>query len=215
VAQRSPDASEAKLRALATTTLGAQTNPKLQAALRASLTTETLLGFFRDSYSVNPNLDPQAATQSLARSTRVISKLLEQLSSEYGVGSMPTRWLTRLARVFWALVEVAVPDSLNNIIVRHWLKLFYLFEALLILGGTLVGDDAIQRFGFVTLAITAGSHLALLTLGDVMRGRHRWLRIAGALVAVPLLVALGAGVYALLNESTRNHLWEHLVSRLR
>src|SRR6185503_11454880 len=114
---------------------------------------ETLLGFFQDSYAVNGNLDPKAATQSLARSTRVIGAMLAQLSEEYNVGNSPTRWLSRLAQAFWALVEVSVPHSLPNVIVRHWLKLLYIFEALMILGGTLFSEGAIQRFGFVTLAV--------------------------------------------------------------
>ena len=86
VAQRSPDANEATLQALVKTAVGAQTNERLQAALRGLLTGETLRRFFRDSYSVNANLDPKAATQSLARSTRVISQLLEQLSSRLQPG---------------------------------------------------------------------------------------------------------------------------------
>jgi patatin-related protein len=215
VAQSSPDATEAKLRALASRTLGAPVNPALQATLRRSLTSKVLLGFFRDSYSVNPNLEPRAALQSLTRSSRVIGQLFEQMSSEYNAGNATARWLSRIARGFWALVEVAVPDSFPNLIVRHWLKLLYLFEVLLILGGTLLGEPGIQRWGFVTLAVTLGTDVALLTLGDMMRGRHRWLRIAAALVALPLAVALGVGVYVLMNQSTRSYLWAHIVSRLR
>jgi patatin-related protein len=215
VAQSSPDASEAKLRALATTTLGAQTNQALQATLRAALTRENLLSYFHESYAVNQNLDPKAATQTLARSTRVIGAMLEKLSDEYDVGNSPTLWLSRLARAFWALVEVAVPHSLPNLIVRHWLKLLYLFEGLLIIGGTLFAEGPIQRFGFVTLGVTLSTHLALLTVGDVMRGRRRWLRIAGGILAVPLLVALAVGVYALVNDSVRSYLWTQLLLQLR
>ena len=52
-------------------------------------------------------------------------------------------WLSRLARTFWRLVEVAVPNTLANIVVRHWLNLLYLFEVLLIVGGTLFAESAI------------------------------------------------------------------------
>jgi patatin-related protein len=211
VAQRSPDATEAKLRELAARTLGAEINRKLQATLRASLERETLLDFFRHSYAVNRDLDPHAATQSLARSTRVVGKLFEQLSDEYGVGSTPTLWLTRLARIFWGLVELAVPDSLENIIVRHWLKLLYFFEGLLILAGTLFDENAIQRVGLMALATTAGIHLALLTLGDVLRNGKLWKRIAAGLIAAPLVATLGIGVFALLNDSARNHLLQQLL----
>jgi hypothetical protein len=187
----------------------------MQAVLHNLLTPEELHRFFRDSYAVNPNLNPQAVTQSLARSTRVVSKLFDQLSKEYGVGSTPTRWLARLARLFWALVEVAVPNSLSNLIVRHWLKVFYFSGLLLILGGALFSEPSIQRFGFVMLALTAGIQLAVLALGDVMRKRQRWLRIAGGIVIIPFVVALGIGVYTLVNDSMRNSLWNHLLSRLR
>ena len=43
--------------------------------------------------------------------------------------------VTRLARLFWLTVEVAVPDSLASLVFRHGLKLLYVFEALMILLG--------------------------------------------------------------------------------
>ena len=212
IAQSSPDKSEAALRALAERELGSPINEALQAALRAKLDKEELHGFFGSSYQVNPDLNPKPAVQSLARSTRVIGSMLQQLSDDYKVGASPTLWLSRLGRTFWRLVEVAVPNTLPNLIVRHWLNLLYLFEVLLIVGGTLFAESAVQRFGLTTLAVTLGIQATLAALGDVMRSRRRWIKVLRVVVGLLLVVLIGLGVYALTDDLMRKYVWAQLVA---
>ena len=207
IAQSSPDKSEAALRALAEREPGSPINEALQAALRAKLGKEELHGFFGSDYEVNPDLNPKLAVQSLARSTRVVGSMLQQLSDDYKVGASPTLWLSRLGRTFWRLVEVAVPNTLPNLIVRHWLNLLYLFEVLLIVGGTLFAESTIVRFGWTTLLVTGAAHLALVSLGRVMHGNRPWSRLALWVAAGAVIVTLGIGGFALANDAVRGTLW--------
>jgi amino acid transporter len=108
---------------------------------------------------------------------------------------------------------VAVPGSIGNLLFRHWLKLIYLFEFLLIFFGTLLLNGPMQQLGLLTFAITVAVHAVVLFLGDVMadkKGTHRpsWLRVVKtlALTAVVLLIVLGiAFLFSLLGaDETQN-----------
>jgi hypothetical protein len=113
------------------------------------------------------------------------------------------------------LVEVAVPNTLPNLIVRHWLNLLYLFEILLIVGGILFAESSIERFGFTTLIVTGAAHVALITLGRVMHGKRPWSRLALAIAAGLVAATLGVGAFALANGTTRATLWRELKAVIR
>jgi hypothetical protein len=185
---RPSDENEAALRELIKEQSDARINHTLQATLRASLNRETLLDFFGRSYEVNRRMNPKTAVRMLSRSTQVVGSMLEDIAEDYGgVGRRPAAWFARLGRIFWGLVEVAVPRSLPNLIFQHWLMLLYLFELLLIIGGALFVAPEIQRFGLVTFGVTAVIHLSTLALGDYMRGRNRWLNILKITLILVLL----------------------------
>ncbi|MGA1790556.1 MAG: patatin-like protein [bacterium] len=164
------DPNEAALRELTEKELGSPVNPVLQSVLRKALGTEVLLDFFKRSYRVNRRMNPKTLIQVLARSTQVVGKILDDIAGRYKIDRKYTKWLVRLGRAFCGLVEVALPQSISNAIFRHWLKLLYLFEVLLILGGMIFLKPEIQRFGFYSLAGTLTVHLLVLLLGDYMRG---------------------------------------------
>lgn len=166
---------------------------------------DQLWDYFRNEggYEVDRGLDPQAAVQLLARITKVTGRMLETLAEKHRVESKRVAWVTRLGQVFWSLVEVAVPGSFWNLVVRHWLTLLYLFSALLIVGGALSGFREVQHFGMVALAAVASAHLVIKLLGDFMRGRSfRLLRFVGVfvlvLLAVPLVTSMILGLDELL-----------------
>jgi patatin-related protein len=171
-------------------------NPELQRLLATFLDKDTLLDYVRGEYEVDLRPDPQTMVNILARSTKVFGKMLETLAEKHRVESRRVAWVTRLGRVFWGLVEVAVPGSFFSLLFRHWIKLLYVFELFLIVGGILLLDRDTQRFGFVALAATAVTHLVVAVLGDYMRGaRFRFLRSLGgilALLAAALFVASAA-----------------------
>jgi TRAP-type C4-dicarboxylate transport system permease small subunit len=118
-------------------------------------------------------------------------------------------WVTRLAQVFWGVVEVAVPGNFWNQFFHHVVHLLYAFEAFLIVGGVLLVDANIQRFGLISLAVTAAAHVAVKALGDYMRGKgHKFWR---ALVSVFWVLA-GAAILtsAVLGLPALQNYWRKL-----
>lgn len=191
----STDAAEQQLRDMATRQPGARVNTVLQAALRSSLEPETLHEFFRTSYRVNPHLHRETAVRNLARSTRVVGGMLEGMAAAYRADPRPFAWVTRLGRVFWGLVEVAVPGSFWNLLFRHWLKLLYLFGVLMVVAGALFLNPGVQGVGVGVLLLTVTAHFATLVLGDFMHDGSWWQRalrtVAGVAVAVVVVAVLG------------------------
>ena len=208
MAESSPDKGEAALRELTKRELGSQISPALQAMLRSNLSPDRLLAFYRNSYAVNPELNPKRAVQALARAARVVGEMLEQLSEDTNVGASPTTWFSRIARTFWGLVEVAVPGSLPNLVVRHWLSLLYLFDLLLIIGETLLSDSA--RLGWTLLAVTVTAHIALSMVGRVMRGTRPWSRLVFWIATLAIFLTLGVGAFSLWDPMVRATLWHQI-----
>jgi hypothetical protein len=142
-------------------------------------------------------VQPEPALRSAARATTVIGKMLEGLSDQYNHGGNIAKWVTRLGTVFWGMVEVAVPDSIFSKVFRHWLKLLYLFEALLIVGGIIFQQKAIGDFGWKALGLTIVLNGAVLLLGDIMQYRlQRW-RVTKTLLVGALALLLGLGLLKL------------------
>jgi len=168
-------------------------NTDLRAKLDALIQPAELRQFYKNSFELRSKLEPKTALRSAARSTTVIGKIFESLSSERQVKTKYALWIARLGQIFWALVEVSVPRSMLNLIFRHWLKLVYFLEALLIVGSTLLVAKEVQHFALTAFGVTAAVHLAVVILGDLMQSKRRWANIAKmfALVVIVLLIALG------------------------
>jgi hypothetical protein len=144
---------------------------------------------------VNRDLDPKLMLRSIARSTQVIGKMFEDIANQHQLEGKRLAWIARLGQLFWGLVEVAVPGSLLNLLFRHWLKLLYAFELLLIGGSILFGDKDINSFGWKAFGVTVAMNIVVLLLGDYIRGRGRWWRALLLLfgVAIVFLAAVGLG----------------------
>ena len=94
-------------------------------------------------------------------------------------------------RIFWGMVEVSLPDRWAHILTVHLLKLLYLFEVLMIVGGIFLSSNAVQRFGFLAIAITLAIHCLILILRDFTLKRTTWARATvGVLGAVVIFAAL-------------------------
>jgi patatin-related protein len=157
------------LRELVAQEFGSPINPKLQAVLRTCLTGEQMLGFLRSGYTVNRDLSGPSTARNLGRATRVMGQLLEGLADTYRVSKKPVAWIAWLGTVVCGLVEVSIPQRLPEMFWRHWLKVLYLFEAVLIAGGWAFGLGETQRLGWWGLAVTAGAHLATTWLRSRMK----------------------------------------------
>jgi patatin-related protein len=205
--------SERRLQEFVNKELDPSIGSALEPALRSLLSDEQLRKFFKKSYEVDREMNPKGAVHALSRSTWVVGKMLEDISNQYQVDGKSAAWITRLGTVFWGMVEVAVPRSLPNLIFRHWVKLLYLFEFLLIVGGLLFVAPQVQRLGFIALGITLAVHGGVLALGDWMRHKTtKWKRASQVLLIGALVILIGALlVLALVGADTlfdlRGRIW--------
>ena len=128
---------------------------------------------FRSDFKVTRRPDPQLAVQAMARSTRVVGQMFEQIADAYHVSGKPGAWVAKLGAIFWGLVEVAVPNSLKYLIFAHWLKVLYMFEVLLIVTGTVLVQEDVSLAGWIALVVTVVVHVLTWFLGQRMTGQKR------------------------------------------
>ena len=162
---------------------------------------------YMDSFPARSRLDPESTVKIAARATTVIGKMLDGLSSSRGASTKPALWVARLGRIFWALVEVAVPRSFGELFFHHWLKLIYFLEALMILGSTLLLAPGAQRFAITAFGITAAVHLAVVILSDLIQSRNRWATLAKTIGIVILVTLIALGGLALSAILGAESLW--------
>ncbi len=153
---------------------------------------DKLLTFVKLGYQVNRQLDPKSVLETISRSTQTIGGIFEDLANKNGLDGRSLSWIARLGQFFWGLVQVAVPNSILNKLATHWLYLLYMFEVVIILGGTILVRPGAQSFGWTALGITATINVLILLLEDLMRGRGAVKR------ALLLLGALALGSLALI-----------------
>lgn len=174
---------------------GSSVSTRLQAVLRNSLQDEEFLQFIATGYEVSRKTDAKAMLRAMSRSTQVIGKVFEDIANQNALDGRSLAWIARLGQVFWGLVEVAVPGSIANLLMLHWLKLLYVFEVLLIILGFLFSaPPALQDFAFRIFLVTVVVNVAVLLLRDKMRGRRGWLYgVVSTLIAViGILAVVGA-----------------------
>ena len=176
-------------------------DPNLNQKLGELINANELRQFYEDNFRTRSKLEPESALRSAARATTVVGKILDSLGKKKGVNSRYSLWIIRLGQIFWSLVEVAVPRSFPDLLFRHWLKLVYFLEALLIAGSTLLLAKEVQQFALTAFGITAAVHLAVLILRDLIQSKNRWANIAktlGGVVLVALIVSGGLAFSAVL-----------------
>jgi patatin-related protein len=186
--------SETRLRELVKKTFSGPLDKEIDRVLTACLNERDYLSYLKNDFEVDRALNPRRTVESLSRATRVTGGILEQMAEQYGLEHSPVAWVSRLGQIFWGLVMVSVPGSLQELILLHWLRLLYLFEALLIVGGTLV-SDAVQDFGWNALKLTLAVHVAVSLLRDFMRGTSLGARIARVALVVATVAAGGVLLY--------------------
>ena len=159
-----------------------------------------LLSYFGEKYEVDKQMNRETKLRTLARSSRVAGRMLEDILG--GAGHLVTVWLARLGAAFRGVVEASVPGSLRNLSFRRRLVLLYIFEAVLIAAGFFV-SSGVALFGLVALIATAAVHAGTLALGDYMRRKRRWrwwlAPIVGfvAIIAVAIVLFVVLGIYHL------------------
>jgi hypothetical protein len=144
----------------------------------------------------------------------VIGKIFEQIAEKNARAGSRLAWIARLGGIFWGLVEIAAPNSLLNLLLRHWLKLLYFFEALMIIGGILLGNSGVQQFGLLALLVTMAINLTTLYLHDSMRGRNAWKKTLFAILIIGGVIFALLGTLFFISFFFIDGFWE-IISRFR
>jgi patatin-related protein len=186
------DLNEQMLRELALPEIGTRQDPLLQSLLQRLVSPETMYRFFRERYQVCRDLNPKLTLRTLARGTHVIGKMLTDISEQYRIDKKPAVWLARIGGVLWGVAEVSVPGNFWNLISQHWIKLLYLFEFVMMALGFF--DKNLFRTGCIALVATFATHLLILLLGDIFRGRYERLKVAAAAAAIGIVALAVVGL---------------------
>lgn len=168
---------------------------RLTNVMTTCLQGDELYEFMRAHYEVNRQFEPEPTLRVLGRATRVIGNILDNISRKNNFENKVTQWISRVGQIFLGLVEVAVPDSLASLLFRHWLKLLYSFEVVLLVLATFVlSTPGVASFAWKLLALTLATNFAVFLLRDYMRGRNRWVRIAQLLAVLVILALVMIGI---------------------
>jgi patatin-related protein len=168
---------------------------RVQFALGTYLSGQNAVDYFKEQFLLNYEETFQFNNQDIlvdaARGSKVFGKMLEGYADKHQVKDKRVAWVTRLTQVFYGLVQVAIPDSIPNLVFHYWLQLLYLFEFLTILLGTLFVNPNMQRFGFLAFGLTVVLNGAELLIQDLMKGRRRWLNfVIAAFIAIALALTI-------------------------
>lgn len=175
-----------------------------------SLDTETIVKVLKEGYEIDRGLEPRFFMHIMARSANVIGKMLKKISEDRKIESKAIRWISRIAGFFCAFVELSTPDSIANLLFMHWMKLVYFFEAMLIIGGTLLSYKNIQIFGISFFIITLVVNFLVLLLKDKMRKKNLWFRILIFFMIAAAVVLILAGVFTVWGLFYNEHIWQFL-----
>jgi patatin-related protein len=170
-------------------------NAKLEAVLRLYLKDRDLRAYILDDLEVDRSFDPQKTLQLLARSTRIVGGMLDELAKRYRMNEKSVAWVARVGRLFWGLVEVAIPRSTWNLLTRYFLDLLLLLEVLMLVGGTLLLSPAVQQFALVALSVTIGFRLGIVVLGEYMEGHRKFLGLVKFFVVLALAGLATLGIF--------------------
>jgi patatin-related protein len=188
---------------------------RLEAVMRNSLADEELVALMSGGYEVDRRLDPRAMLEVMSRSTQVVGEMFEEVANSNGLDGKHLRWVARLGQAFWGLVELAVPNSILNRLVMHWLALLYFAEGILLFGAMLFGNAGVRRLSITLLAVTAAVNITILLLRDMMRLRRGWLRLFVTLFVAAVLLFASVGADDLFHLGLRAKLdgWAQYILR--
>ena len=169
------------------------TEGRMATVIRTVLGDKELLAFVKSGYEVNRQLDPKPMLRAISRSTQIIGKVFEDVANKNNLDGKSLAWIARLGQFFWGMVEVAVPNSILNLLWNHWLSVVYTFEIVVILAGILLSSPGAQRFGWTAFGITSILNLIVLVLKDLMRGRRAVFRTSVVVITALILILAAVG----------------------
>jgi hypothetical protein len=168
---------------------------------------DELYTYIRDHYEVDRRFEPEPTLKVLGRATRVIGDIVDDISRKRNLESKFTRWISRVGQIFLGLVEVSLPDSLLSMLFRHWLKLLYAFEILLLILATIVlSTPGVASFAWKLLALTIAANFAVLVLRDFMQAKKGWMKAGIAVLIGTVMFFAAVGFDSLLNLGVRSRM---------
>ena len=173
-------------------------SPDLKVALDARIRDAEIRDYYRKVFKDRSRLEPEPTLRTVARATTIVGELLSGISKDYNVNDRYAGWIARLGTIFWGFVEVAVPNSLPHLLFRHWLKLLYTFEVLMIVGAAIFARPEVSQFGWTAFGVTAVLNVVAWLLGDFIKGKGSVKRFvvflfASVFVILALIGALKTG----------------------
>ena len=177
----------------------AKLSPEVRGYLSSLFHGENPLDRFTKNYRMLHEPDVRGLVSLAGRASRVLGKMLDDIGEQYQINKIPqVAWLTRLLRVVWGFAEISLPNSFANIIAHHALRLLYVFEAVLIIGGLLFSNSSVEHFGLIILGITLAVNAGMLVIKDAIQEQSFWTRFlklvaVGASIVVVLTIGLVIG----------------------
>jgi patatin-related protein len=169
-------------------------SPGVKQILESSLRGNNPLQLFALNYKSLHTQNPRKLLEVAGRASRILGNMLDDIAARHRIENASVSWITRTMRFFWGFVEISLPDTIQNQIAHHYLKLLYLFEVLMIVGGLLFSTPAVQHMGVLALGATVVLNAVVLIFQDLAKGRKRAVRIAGFVVGTILVLACLLGL---------------------
>lgn len=163
-----------------------------EARIRAFAQPEALVEYVRKSYLIDKTYQPEWTLPIAARAAKVTGQLLEFLGGERKWSAGPLLWVVRVTRLFWSVVEVAIPQSISYASFRYLVGIYGLAAALVVLTGFLLGQPALRMAGWKMAGAGAVVWVAVQLFHEAMSGRDAVWR-ALRLLLLAMLAALTVG----------------------
>jgi hypothetical protein len=171
---------------------GALANPKLLSAVIASfLSEDAMRQYLTEAYEVDRRYPPQATLPIAARAIRVFGRVLETVSNERKTATALTPRIVTATRVFWLVVEAAVPDGTAFLSVRYLFGVLILVEVFAAVASIFIKEIRVAVLEIMVTTIAAW--IGWFSLHQIMRGRPPVIAklVAGLIGTVGFLFLLG------------------------
>jgi patatin-related protein len=135
-------------------------------AVAAAPMTRTQIADYVERETTLKKLPAPVTIDLLGRSTAIVRSLLGGVAEKRGLGeNVAVAWLLRLLAAIWGLVEVAIPRSVGQLLLRYWLQLVAISGGLLVVVAGLLNLPSERNIGVLIL----GTALVAEALGETLR----------------------------------------------
>lgn len=131
------------------------------------------LAFLKQEGLQPEGLPPAAAIGWIARSVKVLGRVLREASQQPAV-RRGASWLLYAGHILTGMIEVLVPHKLWGVILRLWIPRLLVFAVALIVLGALLGKEQVTGLGWTVVWISAAFTTLTLFLRGIINKRGSW-----------------------------------------